>query len=110
MRSTDGFRDFVLDQLSSLKGVRARAMFGGVGLYADDTFFGIIASDILYFKVDDSNRAPYESAGSRAFRPYADREMTMPYYNVPIGVLEHPETVVKWARESIRVAKSNKKK
>jgi DNA transformation protein len=110
MRSTDGFRDFVLDQLSSLKGVRARAMFGGIGLYADDTFFGIIASDVLYFKVDDTNRAPYESAGSRAFKPYADREMTMPYYNVPIGVLEHPETVSKWAKASIQLAKSKKKK
>jgi len=110
MRSTDGFRDFVLDQLSSLKGIRARAMFGGIGLYADDTFFGIIASDVLYFKVGDTNRKPFESAGSKPFKPYADRNMTMPYYNVPVSVLEHPETVSKWANGSIRVAKATKKK
>jgi TfoX/Sxy family transcriptional regulator of competence genes len=36
--------------------------------------------------------------------------MTMPYYNVPIGVLEHPETVSKWAKASIQLAKSKKKK
>jgi TfoX/Sxy family transcriptional regulator of competence genes len=27
-------------------------MFGGVGLYAADVFFGILAADTLYFKVD----------------------------------------------------------
>jgi hypothetical protein len=43
MRVTDGFRAFVLDQLAAVESVRARAMFGGVGLYANDLFFGILA-------------------------------------------------------------------
>jgi TfoX/Sxy family transcriptional regulator of competence genes len=29
----DGFKDFILDQLAELKGVTARTMFGGYGLY-----------------------------------------------------------------------------
>ena len=29
---TDSFKDFVLDQLSDLRGVTCRAMFGGYGL------------------------------------------------------------------------------
>jgi DNA transformation protein len=88
MRSSSAFRDFALDQLSGVPGVTARAMFGGIGLYAGDVFFGIIANDVLYLKVNDSNRSEYEAAGSRAFRPFADRAMVMPYYEAPVGVLE----------------------
>ena len=29
----DSFKDFVLDQLSDLRGVTCRAMFGGYGVY-----------------------------------------------------------------------------
>jgi len=77
MRVTDGFRAFVLEQLSGVKSVRAHKMFGGVGLYADDVFFGILAADTLYLKVDDTNRGQYEAAGMDAFKPSADTPMTM---------------------------------
>ncbi len=63
-------------------------MFGGVGLYSDDTFFGILAADVLYFKVDDTNRRQYEQADSKPLKPYADRPMTMSYYDVPASVVE----------------------
>jgi len=108
MRSSSAFRDFALDQLSGVPGVTARAMFGGIGLYAGDVFFGIIASDILYLKVDDSNRAKYEAAGSRAFRPFADRAMVMPYYEVPVGVLESADALAAWAEASVRIASTTK--
>jgi hypothetical protein len=38
---TGAFRSFVLDQLEDLGNVVPRAMFGGVGLYHRDVFFGI---------------------------------------------------------------------
>ena len=109
MRVTEGFQEFVLDQLSGVTGVRARAMFGGVGLYAADVFFGILAADTLYFKVGDVNRGEYEKAGSSPFTPYDDRPMTMPYYNVPAAVLEDADTLAAWARRSIGVAVSSRK-
>jgi DNA transformation protein len=104
MRVTDGFRAFVLEQLTGVKAVRARAMFGGVGLYAGDVFFGILAADTLYLKVDDSNRGQYEAAGMRPFKPYADRAMTMPYYQVPTRVIEDGDELATWARASVRAA------
>ena len=109
MRVSSGFREYVLDQLATLPGLRDRSMFGGVGLYADDLFFGILASDALYFKVDDSNRQEYEQTGSRPFKPYADRAMTMPYYAVPIEVVEDAATLVKWAKRAVAVAAASKK-
>ena len=104
MRVTDGFRSFVLDQLAGVASIRARAMFGGVGLYAKDVFFGILAADTLYLKVDDSNRGQYELEGMRAFQPYPDKPMTMSYYQVPARVLEHGDELAAWARASVRVA------
>jgi DNA transformation protein len=104
MRVSDGFRAFVLDQLTGVKSVRARAMFGGVGLYANDVFFGILAGDTLYLKVNDSNRAQYAAEGMTAFQPYADRSMTMSYYQVPPRVLEDRDELTAWALASVRVA------
>lgn len=109
MKSSDTFRDFVLDQLAEIPRVRAQAMFGGIGVYAGDVFFALIASDVFYLKVDDTNRARFEAEGCRAFQPYPGNPMVMPYYNVPVGVLEHAETLVEWARISIGVAKNGRK-
>jgi DNA transformation protein and related proteins len=104
MRVTDGFRAFVLEQLAGVESVRARAMFGGIGLYADDVFFGILAADALYLKVGDSNRGQYEAEGMTAFQPYAYKPMTMSYYQVPARVLEDGDELTAWARASVRVA------
>jgi DNA transformation protein len=105
MRVTDGFRAFVLEQLAGVESVHARAMFGGVGLYADDVFFGILAADAVYLKVDDSNRGQYQAEGMTAFQPYADKPMTMSsYYRVPARVLEDGDELTAWARASVRVA------
>ena len=106
MHVSAGFRDFALDQLAGVDGLRARAMFGGVGLYAEEVFFGILAADVLFFKVDHTNWREYEAAGSSPFKPYADRAMTMPYYNVPIVVLEDAVLLGEWAARAVAAAKA----
>jgi len=79
-------------------------MFGGVGLYRRGVFFGIIARDVLYLKVDDETRPDYEREGMELFRPYPRRSGTMKYYAVPVGVLESTEELVRWARKAVAVA------
>jgi DNA transformation protein and related proteins len=101
---TDTFRSFVLDQLDTLGDITPRSMFGGVGLYRRGIFFGIIAGDVLYLKVNDTNRPEYLKAGSSPFKPYPDRPSTMQYYAVPIDVLESAIELVHWARTSIAIA------
>jgi DNA transformation protein len=98
------YQDYVIEQLSAIGYVTARKMFGGVGLYADEIFFALIANDTLYQKVDDTNRQDYESAGMDAFRPYPDKTRTMQYYEVPVEVLEDEEVLNHWAKKSIAVA------
>ena len=105
LKVSDGFKSFVLDQLEELGDVRPKSMFGGVGLYHRDIFFGILARDTLYLKVDDSNVGDYERAGTKAFRPYPNRSGRMRYYAVPLEVLESPPDLAAWARKAIAVAK-----
>jgi DNA transformation protein len=104
MPVSEGFLEFVLDQLSEAGEVSARRMFGGVGLYLEDVFFGLIAGDVLYFKVDDSTRGRYQEAGSQPFRPYGEESYSMGYYGVPADILDDREALRDWARQAAEVA------
>jgi DNA transformation protein len=104
LKVSDGFKAFVLDQLSELGDVSSKAMFGGVGLYCRSVFFGIIARDALFLKVGETNRRDYERAGMKPFKPYRDRPGTMQYYEVPLEILESPVDLARWARAAVAVA------
>jgi DNA transformation protein len=110
LRVSAEFRDFVLDQLARVPDLRPKRMFGGIGLYSGKRFFGIVAADELFLKVDDSNRPAYEAAGSEPFRPVADRPVSMSYWRVPLEVLEDPAELVAWANAAIRAAANAPKK
>ena len=100
---TESFKTFVLDQLEELGDVTSRAMFGGVGLYRRGVFFGIMARDVLYLKVDDSSRKEYIRHGMKPFQPYSARPTTMRYYEMPLSVLESATELARWARKAVQV-------
>ena len=79
--------EYLVGQLESAGKVTSRRMFGGVGLYIDGAFCGIIGSESgqLYLKVDDSNRADYER---ESMEPFRTPRGTMGYYTVPEHVVE----------------------
>jgi DNA transformation protein len=104
LRSSASFERFVLDQLADLGRVTSRKMFGGIGLYCGTVFFGIIARDELYLKVDDRTRGEYERVGMHPFKPYPNRKTTMKYYAVPLGVLESGVELTRWAQEAVQAA------
>ncbi|WP_447979201.1 TfoX/Sxy family protein [Candidatus Nitrospira bockiana] len=95
------FKDFVLDQLKSLKDVSCRAMFGGYGLYRGRVFFGILHRDRLYLKTDRATRALFLQHGMKPFRPNKKQTLTR-YYAVPLEVVEDPETLGVWADRASR--------
>lgn len=99
------FVEFVLDQLAPLGGVRARAMFGGYGIYQRDTIFAIIVDDRLYFKTDSRTCAGFTARGLGPFAYTArGKTMTMQYYEAPPEVFEEPEAMLDWAQQAIGVA------
>lgn len=92
----EGFKDFVMDQLADLRGLRCRAMFGGFGLYHRETFFGIAHKGRLYFKVTPETIEQYKAQGMKPFRTNAKQALKS-YYEVPIDVLEDAEQLHRWA-------------
>ena len=101
----DTFKEFALDQLRALPELRAKAMFGGHGLYSGANFFGILIEGQLYFKVDETIRAAYAKRGMKPFTyTQAKKVMAMNYYEVPPDSLEDAELAVMWANQSIQLA------
>lgn len=106
MSVSPSFRDFVLEQLArTTPGIRARSMFGGVGIYAAEVFFALVDDDTMYFKVDDATRPQFVDRGMAAFRPYGESGEVMQYYAVPADVLEDPEALGTWVAAAIAVAR-----
>ena len=101
-------RAFVEDQLGRVVRLRSRAMFGGVGLYADDVFFALIDDDIVYFKVDDATRPRYEARGMTPFQPPG--EVSFSYYRVPGEVLEDVDELRGWVEEAVEAARRSKRR
>ena len=105
MPVSDAFRDYVLEQLAELGAVSARRMFGGVGLYCGELFFGVINDNLLYLRVDEATRPRYEAEGMTALRPVrAKPQVLAAYYQAPDHVLEDAETLVEWAGRAVAVA------
>jgi len=104
------YLEYVLDQLARLGNVSSRRMFGGAGLYRDNLMFGLVADDVVYFKVDDSNRGDYVKAGSSPFNPFPEKGKTavMSYYEVPPDVLENKAELAEWAQRSLDIQKRKK--
>jgi DNA transformation protein len=101
----DSFKEFVLDQLSALPDLRAKAMFGAHGIYCGEKFFGILDEGRLFFKTDESSQTDYMSRGMEPFTyEMKGRLMTMAYHEVPLDVLEQPQELVSWARKAIAIA------
>jgi len=111
MPVTDSFVAFVLEQLEPVGPITPKRMFGGVGLYAGDLFFALLAGDVLYVKADDSTRGALEAAGARPFQPYPDRPRgggTMQYYSVPAAILEDRDELTAWAIRSVAIARAQR--
>ena len=108
MSVSNGYRTYILDQLAAVPALNTRRMFGGVGLYSGESFFALIDDDVLYFKVDDSNRDDYVSRNMKAFMPIPGKG-SMNYYQVPEDVIEEADELARWARRSVEVALKKKK-
>jgi DNA transformation protein len=99
------FLAYILEQLAAVPDLRSRRMFGGVGLYSGELFFGLIDDDTVFFKTDASNSADYVARKMPRFMPFPDRpEAVMAYYQVPADIIEEHEELAAWARKSVAVA------
>jgi DNA transformation protein len=88
--------------LSSHGDIRIRKMFGGYGVFDEDTMFALVdAEGCVFFKVDDTNVQLFKEAGSK-------NHVRMPYYRVPDEVLADTNALRDWAKSSITLSRNAK--
>ena len=98
------FRTYLLEQMGQIRPVTSRPMFGGLCFFAEGRAFALVAADVLYFKVDTSNRGDFEAADMGPFLPFGDPDKPMQYYELPAEVLEDPDVLAVWMAKAIAVA------
>jgi DNA transformation protein len=112
MRHSNEFIEYLLELLQHTGEVKARAMFGGYGIYLvntmdqDDIMFALVADEVLYFKTDESNLQDFKERGLEAFRyERSGKEFSMSYSEAPGETLDDPDEMTLWARKAIDAAR-----
>jgi DNA transformation protein len=101
-----GFVAFAVELLSRLGPVRARAMFGGHGVYCGDLMIGLVDDDEIFLKTDPGTRPRFEEAGCRQWVfTGGGKEMKSSYFRPPDGAHESPEDMEPWGRLALEAAR-----
>ncbi len=112
------FVEAILGGLLPLGPIRARAMFGGWGLFLDDAMFGLIAGERLYFKVDAETQPRFAAAGAEAFTYLRQgREIALSYWEAPLETssgaragASEPAALLPWAELGLAAARRARQK
>jgi DNA transformation protein and related proteins len=107
MVASNGFADFLREQLTPLGRVTMRRMFGKTGVFCDGLMLAMVRDDVLYVRVDDGNRTAFKEA--EAFPPlnYAKKGGTidLAFWRVPERLFDEPDELVTWARAALGAAR-----
>jgi DNA transformation protein len=102
-------RDFVafaVELLSRVGPVRARAMFGGHGIYCGDLMIGLVDDDEIFLKTDDGTRPRFEAEGCRQWvYTGGKREMRTSYFRPPDEAHGSPDDMEPWGRLALEAAR-----
>lgn len=99
---------YIKDQLSAFGNFETKKMFGGVSFMREGRMFGLLGHNVFHLKADDINRPDYEAKGMKAFLS-SDKKKGMPYYEVPVEVLEDKDQLKVWAAKAYEAAVRAKK-
>ncbi len=88
-----------LTALRAARPIESKPMFGGLGLYHDGVFMGVVDNDRLFFKIDPESEGAFVERGMEAWS-YDGGKTEQPYRELPAEVLNDPEVCGNWLDES----------
>ena len=109
MAVSEDYKNFITDQLEYFGDITAKGMFGGIGFFKEGIMFAMIGGGTFRMRVDEENQADYESKGMKPYQSNPKKK-GMPYWEVPVDVLEDKEELNLWAQKSLEAAIRGKKK
>lgn len=93
----------------SLGRVKSRSMFGGFGIFVDDTMFALVVQDKLHIRADDHCAEIYRSKG---LEPYIYKKRGFPvitkYFALPEDYWDNPNDILQEAKQALLVAKKER--
>jgi DNA transformation protein len=107
MVASDGFAEFLRDQLAPLGRITIRRMFGKTGVFCDGFMLGMVTDNTLYFRVDDENRAAFHEAESFPPLNYEKKGGTidLSFWRAPERLFDESDDLVIWARAALAAAR-----
>lgn len=111
MPRNEGFVQYIVEEvMQGVSGITVKGMFGGYGIYKEGIIFGLIVQNMLYFKVDESNRSDYEEHESVPFSydTKKGKKVLTSYWEVPQTILEEFSSLETWIEKSVAVSLKKK--
>jgi DNA transformation protein and related proteins len=91
--------------------IRSRSMFGGFGLFIDDTMFALVVHNSLHIRADEQTAVDFKQLG---YQPYIYKKRGFPvttkYFALPDQCWENIDSVMRLATAALASAKNEKDK
>jgi DNA transformation protein len=83
-----------------------RRLFGGSGIYAGATMFGLLHDGVIYLKVDARTADAFERENLEPFTygTKGGRRGVMSYRRMPDRLYDDPDELAQWARAALAAA------
>src|SRR5678816_1331869 len=107
MVASASFATFLREELSPLGHITIRRMFGKSGVFCDGLMFAMVTEDVLYFRVDDDNRAAFAEAAAVPPLNYekGGRLIDLAFWRAPDRLLDDLDDLTHWARTALGAAR-----
>ena len=109
MTTDTEFRNYVLDQLSTMAPFETKNMFGGTAVLRNGAAFAKIKHGSLWLKVDESNVTDFVENGMQQYTYGKDNSRKLNFYETPVDVLEDKDVLLQWAKKACNAADKSKK-
>src|SRR5258708_21278828 len=106
MVASDGFAEFLREQLAPLGHLTMRRMFGKTGVFCNGLMFGMVTDNTLYLRVDDENKSAFAEAASVPPLNYENqgRLIDLSFWRAPERLFDEPDELLEWARIALAAA------
>jgi DNA transformation protein and related proteins len=107
MTASDGFAEFLREQLAPLGRLTMRRMFGKTGVFCDGVMFAMVRDNTLYFRVDNDNRAAFREAACFPPLNYEKKggSIDLSFWRAPERLFDDPDELISWARAALAAAR-----
>ncbi|MGL5109846.1 MAG: TfoX/Sxy family DNA transformation protein, partial [Vibrio ordalii] len=89
--------------------VKSRSMFGGFGIFVDDTMFALVVNDKLHIRADDLSTSRFKEQG---YEPYIYKKRGFPvvtkYFALPDNCWQNPSLILRDAAVALEIAKQER--